>query len=209
MMKVFCIYGIDNESFAFRESPELTSNQELHQAIVPDTSGQSRSSLNRCEECGDLRDKWNESLENLVLKKRKFDISSTYDGIVVVSTQFKSVYESAGLSGLTFRPLPGDKSFYAIRADRIVEYDAEQRGSRFIKPCPRCGSYESVVGATPVYFKSNVEVAPSEFVRTNLEFGSNDEKSPLLICGEAAAESLKEANLKGLEMEQVQESATT
>jgi len=208
-MTLYLVDCVDNDSYAFREYPELTANQRVHQAIVPDMSGQSRSGLRRCEACGELLDKWNESLEGFIVRKRKLDISSSYDGVTVVSVRFKSMYESTDLSGLVFCQLPDDPKFFAIRPERAVEYDAERRGTRFVKPCPQCGRYESVVGATPVYLKPGAEIAANEFVRTDLEFGSDDEKSPLLLCGNSAAMALRAANLEGLELERLQEYVST
>ncbi len=207
-MTQYCIYGGDNDSYAFRESPELTENQKVHQAIAPDMSGGSRPGLRRCESCGELLNKWNESLAGFVVKKRKLDIGHTYDGVTAVSERFKAACESAGLSGLAFHQLPDDPEFYAIRPERAVEYDADRRGTRFVKPCPQCGCYESVVGATPVYLKLGSTIEPSEFVRTDLEFGSDDGKSPLLLCGESAAAALNAAKLKGLDLERIEESAS-
>jgi len=192
-----------NDSYAFRDDPKLTENQRVHQEIIPDMSGDSRPGLQRCEACGELLDKWSEQLAGLVVKKRKLDIGCTYDGVTAVSKQFKSVYDAAGLLGLTFHQLPNDPEFYAIRPERAVEYDADLRGTRFLKRCPHCGCYESVVGATPIYLKPGSTIGASEFVRTDLEFGSDDEKSPLILCGESAAEALNTDKLKGLNLERV------
>ncbi len=197
----YCVHGQRNDSYAFRDQPELTEYQRVHQELVPDMSGDSRPGLRRCESCGELLDKWNESLDGLVVRKRSYDLSSTYDGIKTISERFKAFYDSAGLSGLVFHQLPNDPEFFAIRPERAVEYDAETRGTRFIKRCPQCGCYESVVGATPVYLKAGQGIEPNEFVRTDLEFGSEDEKSPLLLCGESAAAALQASKLKGLDLE--------
>lgn len=205
-MAIYCIYGADNDSYAFRASPDLTELQQLHQTLVPDMSGEARADVRRCEACGTLLDKWNESLVELVVKKRKFDISHTYDGVIVVSARFKSVYKSAELSGLHFRQLPDDPDFFAIRPERAVEYDPERRGTRFENRCSQCGLYESVAGATPVFLKQGATVKSDEFVRTDLEFGSDDEKSPLLLCGSLAAKAMKAAGLKGLDLKMVQDS---
>lgn len=199
----YCVFGKDNDSYAFREYPALTANQKIHQTVAPDMSGTCRAELRRCESCGELLDKWNESLEGLILKKRKLDIGYTYDGVAVVSERFRTAYDVNALSGLTFRQLPDDPLFFAIRPERAVEFDGGRRGTRFINSCSKCGCYESVVGATPIYLKPNAEIGLREFVRTDLEFGSNDEKSPLLLCGESAAETLQAARLKGLELERV------
>lgn len=209
MTDAFCIYGQDNDSYAFRESLDLTDNQRVHQSIVPDMLGATRSGVQRCEACGELLNKWSVPLDGLVVKKRSLDLSSTYDGVIIVSYRFRSLYESAGLIGLAFEDLPNDSGFFAIQAVRSVEYDAERRGTRFVKQCEQCGTYESVVGATPVYLKGTATVETNEFVRTDLEFGSEDEKAPLLLCGEFAATELQNGNLKGLELERIEAIAST
>jgi hypothetical protein len=57
-----------------------------------------------------------------------------------------------------------------------------------------------VIGATPVYLRSGAQIGEREFVRTDLEFGSGDGKGPILLCGEAAAKSLRTANISGIEL---------
>jgi hypothetical protein len=151
-----------------------------------------------------LLNKWDEPLSGLVLKKRKLDVSSTYDGVVVVSGRFRAVYDSANLSGLVFRQLPDDTTFFAINAVRSVEFDAERRKTRFINPCAKCKHFESVTGATPVYLKLGVAIGNREFARTDLEFGSNDEKQPLLLGGELVAIALQNAKLKGLDLDAIE-----
>jgi ribosomal protein S14 len=189
-----------NDSYAFREYPSLTEYQRIHQPILPDMSGPSRAQARRCEVCGELLDKWNEPLDGLVLTKRRYDISVTYDGVDVVSTRFRTLYEEHELSGLEFRQLPDDPSFFAIHATRTVEFDAERRQTRFENKCSECGHYKSVIGATPVFLKEGSGIGDREFVRTDLEFASGDEKSPMLLCGEVAAHVLREAGFKGLDL---------
>ena len=81
-----------------------------------------------------------------------------------------------------------------------MAFDAERRGTRFVNRCSSCGQYESIVGATPVYLKPGSNIRQNEFVRTDLAFGSEDEKSPLLLCGSVAARALKESPLGGVEL---------
>jgi hypothetical protein len=204
-MNSYYIFGQDNDSYAFRLYPLLTENQQVHQGLVSDMSGARHQGIRRCVKCNELTSKWDEPLLGLVIKKRKYDISVTYDGILIVSERFKSVYTSNILSGLIFRQLPDDPRFFAVNAVRSVEFDAERRKTRFIKPCPECGRYESVVGATPVFLKVGCDVNGPEFVRTDLEFGSGDEKSPILICGPVASKALFDAKLKGMDLTPIDE----
>jgi hypothetical protein len=199
-MTAFCVFEQFNDSYAFRIYPRLTAHQQIHQENLPDMSGASRPGVQRCGACGELLNKWNDPLAGLVLKKRQYDISSTYDGVVVVSEAFKTVYETEHLSGLSFRPLPDDPGFYAITAGRIVEYDAERRQTLFVKRCHICNQFESVAGATPAYLKKGAIIGIREFVRTDLEFGSTDEKAPLLICGGSAADTLRKTKMRGRDL---------
>ncbi len=199
-MAAHVLYGQDNDSYAFRAYPSLTKNQQVHQSIVPDLSGAVHPGLRRCEGCGELLAKWDEPLSRLIVKKRKYDISCTYDGVTVVSERFESVCDASGLTGLSFQKLPDDPEFYAIQASETVAFDAERRKTRFLKQCDRCRHYDSVTGATPVFLKEGQHVPSRGFVRTDLEFGSGDEKHPLLLCGEDAASILKTSGLKGIDL---------
>lgn len=62
-----------------------------------------------------------------------------------------------------------------------------------------CGNFESVVGATPVLLAAGTEIVTREFVRTDLAFGTGDEKHPVLICSEIAGR-LADAKLRGLDL---------
>ncbi len=162
-----------------------------------------RTDVRRCSACKQLLSKWDEDLTVVPIKKfRKLDVSSSYDGIKVFSSRAKMTYEQAGMTGLRFIPL-AHPDLFAIQAHDIVHYDAQRRGTRFERKCEVCGRYDAVAGATPVYLKSGSTVPPLGFARTDVEFGSRDEKSPLFICGDEAAKILKAAKLKGLDLEKV------
>jgi hypothetical protein len=180
-VKLYVVFGHDNDRYAFRD----------------------RAGVGRCEQCTQIIDKWSEHQPFSVDEPAAIamDISSTYDGVDVVSPRFRRVIHDAGLTGLTFQEI-GD-GYAVVRATRRVRFDAEARMTRFENQCERCGSYETVVGATPAFLIPPVDVGPNEFVWTDIEFGSGDEKSPLLICGENAARALRKAKLKGLDFADV------
>jgi len=192
-----------NDSYAFRQYPHLSGSQKLHQQLVPVFSGQSHSGVRRCPRCGDLLAKWDEPLNGLCITDRRYDISCTYDGIMIGSHRLKEVIQSHGLTGLRFIALPDDSVFFQIQATDVVAFDAERRGTRFERQCSVCGHFESVVGATPVYLKPGSRIPDRGFVRTDIEFGSGDEKSPLILCGPFAGKVLKDAKLKGLDLAEV------
>lgn len=202
-MDIFRIMGQDNMSYAFRRAPQLTKYQRIHQEILPQMDGEPLADFARCKVCGQLIDKWDHSFKDLVLKKRNYDISCTYDGVDVVSARFKAICEENNLAGLVFQLLPSDPSFFSIRATKVVSFDAQRRKTRFLNQCTSCGQFKTVVGATPVFLTAGSQVGAAEFARTDLEFASGDEKHPLLLCGETAHTILSKYNLRGLEFAKV------
>ena len=121
---MFTIYGHDNDISFF----------------------EGRTDVRRCSSCGHLISKWNEDLSGVPIPERlKHDISTSYDGVVIVSHRFKDLYENAGMTGLRFIALR-DRAFAVVATD-VVKFDADRRGTRFIDQCTSCGQFDSVVGA--------------------------------------------------------------
>lgn len=174
----YSVYGRDNDTYCFRD----------------------RSDVKRCPQCKHLLQKWSEDLSGIILSKVRYDVSYSYDGVLIVSQKFKSVYESEGLKGLSFDPMFG--GFFRIRPLNEVVFDVERRKTRYINQCSVCQHYESVVGASPVFLKVS-ELSSKEFVRTDVEFGTSDEKHPLVLCGVEAGKVLLRSQLKGLDIEEV------
>ncbi len=161
-----------------------------------------RRDVKRCPSCGALTQKWQETLaQDAVSKRLKADVSGSYDGVLVVSQRFRETYIAGGLTGLVFTEV--GPTHWAVLPERTVMFDSKTRGTRFESRCSSCGIYAEVAGATPAFLRANEVIGPDEFVRTDIEFGSGDEQHPLIICGERAAEELRKAALKGLELDVV------
>ncbi len=166
-----------------------------------------RTDVRRCPVCKELLAKWDEDLtaELKVIpvhrRKKKYDISGSYDGVDVASLRFKDLYERSGMTGLQFTDLGDDA--HAVRATNVVAFDAVRCGTKFENRCDTCGRYESVTGARPVYLLPGEVVPDMGFARTDLEFASGDEKHPLLLCGEGVAKILWAAKLKGIVLQKV------
>lgn len=152
----------------------------------------------RCATCGYIVDKLACPLDGVVLKKRRFDISCTYDSLEVVSQRFGDWYSENSFHGLRFDQLPDDPRFFRVRAVTAVPIDAKRRKVRFLKLCEKCGKYDSVVGGTPIFLKRGTKLRKRSFYRTDLEFGGRDQKHPIILCGTSVGEALLESNLKGL-----------
>jgi len=125
-------------------------------------------------------------------KRRDWDISSTYDGYCVVSKRFRDFCTEQGWPGMSFVRLPADEEFFVLRLSIVLPFDAERRQTRFEKPCPACGKYFDVIGATPAYLRGISEPIIEGFFRTDLEFASGHEQSPLIVVGISTAERLRD-----------------
>ena len=184
MMVGYCLDGHHNDSHAYY----------------------GRHDVARCSVCGEILNKEELPLTGLrVRKRRTYDISATYDGVLVVSAAFVELYDRHGWTGLTLTPLPDDPTFSSVVAIEKVEFDVERRGTRFIDFCATCGRYKEVIGAHPVYLKPGNVIPDTGFVRTDLEFASGDEKGPLILCGRSVGQILQRGALRGLELLPVEE----
>jgi hypothetical protein len=133
----------------------------------------------RCLACGYITDR-NAIDPELRVKRRGLDVSSTYDNVLLVSRRFAEACRYEWDAGLV--ALASDPEFFVLKPPRVVPFDAARRGTRFEKLCPVCEQYESVVGANPGYLRIAALPTPDGFFRTDLGFGSGDEKSPLVIA---------------------------
>ena len=160
-----------------------------------------RNDLRRCVECGHLLAKWQESLAGLKIpRKRKSDISLTYDGLTVMSQKFKDVCKANQLEGTVFAELPDDPGFFAFASNIIVSIDAEQGGVRYETKCSACGKFAWVGRPHPVILKKGSNIPDRGFAQSDLEFAHKDEKCPMIFCGMTAAQILRQAGLKGLDL---------
>ena len=87
---------------------------------------------------------------------------------------------------------------FVARPTVVVQFDSEARETQFQNRCPACGDYQYVTGATPVFLKPGSAVPENGFARTDLDFGSDDAKAPLVLCGDEAVRRLKRRRLRGL-----------
>jgi hypothetical protein len=151
------VFGEDNDSYMYHDAP----------------------GVKRCPGCGYHLDPTFVD-PGFRLVRRGFDLSYTYDGCCIASERVKTFCERQGYPGMTFLPLPSTPGFFRLIVDRVVEFDAVRRETRFGSNCPVCGRPESVAGLTPVFLREGT-VLNEGFYRTDLEFGTGDERSPCLL----------------------------
>lgn len=159
------------------------------------------TNLIRCPVCGELLQRPRLVAAFRLGKKR--DVSATYDGYNVVSQRFVDEWQRIGGDGLEFAPLAEEPGYFVIDANQEVGFDFERRKTRFEKHRPCCGRYHSVAGATPAFVKSPKDLPQTRAARTDVMFGSGDEKHPLIIIPLELGKALKRAKLSGLDLSDV------
>lgn len=169
-----------------------------------DSGGPNCGRIRRCSTCGAIINKYRTMPCGLDIERRNYDIGNSYDGVTVISDRFRRVYKEAGFQGLAIIELDSDENFYVIRSKRVINFDTVRRKTRFIDMCSVCGIYRSVVGATPVFVQNHEVLGESELAFTDVQFGSGDEKAPLLLCGDRVADRLRASPLVGVCLEQVE-----
>lgn len=129
--------------------------------------------------------------DHLEVKNLKLNFSFTYDGRLLLSKNAKDFLKSESKSKLFFHRVNFEPEIYIVETKGTISFDSNKRKTRFVNPCAHCGSFESIVGATPIFIKNKAEIGSFSFVKTDLEFGSGREKSPLYIVSGKLGEKLK------------------
>jgi hypothetical protein len=179
-MKIFSVSCPDNDSYM------CASTDHVHVDGVP-----------TCVSCGYKTDPY--FINPLFrVKRRTYDLSSTYDGYDIASLKFVEACNRNHLAGLSFLPLPSDDGFFAIRPESFVKFDAEARKTRFEGLCSTCGGYKSVAGAHPVFL---LERPSTDLSATDQLFGSGNCRSRVILSTDRAKGILSRERLAGLRYE--------
>jgi hypothetical protein len=149
----YAVFGEDNDGYMYLDAPEVA----------------------RCPGCGRVADPEFVNPRFTLGKGCDLDWSTTYDGCRIVSARVRAECLAAAYGGMRFLGLPAAPSFFRLLVDRVVEFDAERRRTRFTDLCDVCGRYRSVTGATPVFLNRAPAPWAPGFYRTDVEFGTGDE----------------------------------
>ncbi|MEZ5463567.1 hypothetical protein [Dokdonella sp.] len=129
------------------------------------------------------------------VKRRVYDLSSTYDGYNIASLKFKEACQRLKLKGVEFLPLPSDPEFFVIKPMVLTPFDSVSRKTKLEYLCAACGFYKAVAGATPAFLLSEPE---SDISGTDIVFGSGNSRGRVLITTEHAKHMLVTEKLTGL-----------
>lgn len=132
-----------------------------------------------CKVCGWKID-WQFTRPDFTLGRRRFDFSSTYDSATIASSKFRDIAVQLGEAREIFRRLPEEKDFFHLTPNRIVSFDVVRRKTSQSGWCDSCQLFAQTAGATPAFLKNGIGEQGHIF-RTDVMFGSNNERSPLLL----------------------------
>jgi hypothetical protein len=133
------------------------------------------------------------------MRRRRLDISCCYDGAVVVSDRFRTLYASLGGSNLRFVDLPKAPGFHHLTCITPVALDYAAMGTQCLRLCTGCGRYLDVVGCGTLVLAPGALLAGNELAFADRYFGSHNEAIPLLLCGELLAKAIGAAGLAGID----------
>jgi hypothetical protein len=133
-----------------------------------------------------------EFVPQIDLRRCKLDFCFTYDGRLLVSDRARTYLSGRCTTPLKFAVVDKTSGYYALRLESTVPFDKDRRKTRFEGKCPRCGNFESIVGATPAFIFDSDKIEATGAYRSDLCFGSGREKSPLIVVGAALQRELED-----------------
>jgi hypothetical protein len=158
--------------------------------------------LSTCEKCGYKLD-FGYINPKFRLKRKVYDLSFTYDHCCIVSLKFKEFCQREKYSGIKFGKFPLEPNYFYLTVESIVKFETIEEGIRYENLCEKCGNYESIVAPGPTFIKDAEEPLGDGLYRTDLVFGSGNEKNPLLIIGIETYKKLKREKFKGLVYDEI------
>lgn len=139
------------------------------------------------------------------LVRQGYDVSVTFDSVIIVSTRFKQFCELQGYKYLEFFHLAKHPDYYAliVRAP-VVAYDIQRRRTRFEELCHSCNRYFSVIGSSPVFLVDNATLGYS-FYCSDLAFGSGDAQAQMILVGPGIQGEIARQRFRGVHWKAVSE----
>ncbi len=161
-----------------------------------------------CPVCGLVDDpRWMNP--RLRMRRRRFDVSSTYDGRNIVSERFRALTASA--PGIRFIALPNDPDFFVPVVDAVVEMNIEARPPKLSDQCEACGRWTQIARGGPPMVLMPESSLPEGFSRSDQIYGSATGhtppqpvlQGPFMLVSEELGARLQAEELKGLYLEPV------
>ena len=144
------------------------------------------------------RQRYDASYVNLYPVRKQYDISYTYDHYLIVSRRFKHFCEEKSYQNVIFHSLPQEPDFYFLESSKIIPLDYARRNVQFGSFCKICNRYDYIAGATPSYIEQGFIMEENTFYRSEFDFGSYNQKAPLIIISLQMAKEMTVQKFKGM-----------
>jgi hypothetical protein len=131
------------------------------------------------------------------VRKRRRDITATYDGYLLVSARLRRQLQYGGAVEEDFVALPADPDYFWLRPRMTLEYAAAERA----RPCPSCERFADEVLPIPLFLGKLAEPIAQGVYRSCLEFGSAPLKAFQVVVGVRTALAMRADSLTGIELE--------
>lgn len=150
----------------------------------------------RCEQCGkidELTALRRGISDSVVFPKKMPDFFPSSEGIEIVSSGMRSLLESASNIEIWYFPFPSDDRFFVAVPKEMIPVGKGNKAFRTEGVCGKCNRVKECV------FGSDLYPLRSDFVLGAFLFECATNVTPLWIVCEHVVQSLKKANLEGLE----------
>ena len=152
----------------------------------------------KCTECGCLLDPYYRTLR--IDFKSKFDFSTTYDHVDIVSKRFKEYVQSEGYSNVIFFPVNERNDFFYFHVlNNVVLIDIEKSGIIHDRQCNTCFYPRNIYGGSEIYL-SQSEPLSDGFFNTDIYWRTHNVFGPRVFIGLETYEKIKAQKFTGLDM---------
>lgn len=190
--------GHDNDSYMLGEETRPAASAEERKFFGWRFTQNGAQHPATCPKCGRKTDSdyVNPAFK---LRKKRMDVSSTYDGYTIVSTRFREFCETSKIAHVEFVSLPSQPTHAWFRVHRILKVDIKASlGLRFLYPCDVCQAYAGVFGTSGLRFVGVDTTVPKGISRTDLDFAQAHEQHPVIVVDTQLAMAMKAEKFRGI-----------
>jgi hypothetical protein len=135
-----------------------------------------------CPRCGSCLDRSYYPAILDVREARRCAFGNTLDLQPLFSKYLVDIINDLSGQHLAANEIPGSRGYFHLAVTETIEFDAQRRKTKFGPLCDACGRVGWIAGATPAFLTCN-QVLPNGIFKTDLEFGGQNGRAPLLIVG--------------------------
>ena len=151
-----------------------------------------------CSTCGYRTDPFFTN-PRFVLKQKRYDISSCYDGAIIVSDLFVRLCVNLKCANLVFTELPKAKGFFHLKCLNPIVLDYDRMGTRRERLCRECRIFRDFVEVDRIYFAEGENLDANDLRLSDRWYGSNNEALHLILVGDDFASAAKAHGIKGVD----------